>query len=578
MRKGKEILRKIQKTGEVPETGEIIKDEQEPKGRGKNNNKQKTMNKREKREPGETGRINIRVEGSKKEPGRELSERELKKTISQIRDIEGYQRYIQERGGKDKLTDFEWNLLDKRYSILKKQEQPKETRTTAKKGVEIEKGKTSPESSEGEDEMAKTYREYIEEKEAETQEMVQTAEEKDLEKKKVEEETIKSYQEESERYRKQTEKSQAKRAREEAKIAKEQAEKTRKEKEKKEFETGYTDYYFKQEGEKLEKKKGGQETLDETSERIKKQEMEELAPEKLTTEKVNELMSEGKLEGENLSEISQLQDRVKDGEISKEDFAERIQEMIQANKENKEKLLAERELIRMIDESERRELRNKFNEETNDYIEKFVEKEREIKNYDKEIEDLEGKWFKGGKRKELEKSKDKAKKEKKEINENIEEKIDEYVTKYNFSASELRELIKKRKRQIKEWKGEKIEKGKEPTEEERKEIEKRAEKVEEVVKEVEEETEENIGKLTEEKKSIFEKLKSPKGRLLLIALMAGATVACPLTSGFGIYGLLHTGLSPMGANLIAGYIGGSEVVRNVRELIKARKQAKIEKE
>lgn len=336
------------------------------------------------------------------------------------------------------------------------------------------------------------------------------------------------------------------------------------------FKEGYKEHYFPEEEEKKPEKKEGQETLDETT--------EELAPEKLTTEKVNELMAQGKLKGENLSEISQLQDRVKKGEISKEDFAGRIQEMFERNKEEQEKLLAERELERTIDESERTELKENFIGEVDDYLKKLVDKEEETKDYNEAIKNLEGKWFKGKKIKELEKSQDKAEKEKKEINENIEEKIDEYVVKYKFSASELRELIKERKKQIKEEKGESLEEEEESTEKEKREAEKRAEGVEEAIDKIDEETEENIAELTKEKKSILEKLKSPKGRLLLTALIAGATVACPLTSGFGIYGLLHTGLTPMGANLIAGYIGGSEVVRNIRELIKARKQAKAEKE
>jgi len=238
-----------------------------------------------------------------------------------------------------------------------------------------------------------------------------------------------------------------------------------------------------------------------------------------------------------------------------------------------------KELEKVGEEQEKK--KQELIEEIDKPLRDLIEKEGEIKDLNEKIEGTKG-WLRGGERKELEKSRSKTKEEKEEIDETIGEIENKYITK-GLLISEIREIIEKRKKEIKEGKeGKREKKEKEPTGEKTKEgkeeAEKRAEGVEEAVGEAEEEIEENIEGLTKEKKSIFEKLKSPKGRLLLTALIAGATIACPLTSGFGVYGLLHTGLSPMGANLIAGYIGGSEVIRNVRELIKARKQAKAEKE
>ncbi len=209
-----------------------------------------------------------------------------------------------------------------------------------------------------------------------------------------------------------------------------------------------------------------QQTLKQAFEKIEKERKQRLSPENLTTEKINEMLEQGLISGENLSDISQMQMKAKRNKICEKNFIYEIEKMIEKNKETS--AFAEASPSASLEATEdkttdkaEKKLKNLEEQELmqdllfalEKPIESLVYNNSNIKKCDEKIWNLKKGLIKPlltwQRRKDIEQAKEVAIEEKEKAKETIADIENKYILK-GFSAKEIREIIIKKVKQEKE--------------------------------------------------------------------------------------------------------------------------------
>jgi hypothetical protein len=209
-----------------------------------------------------------------------------------------------------------------------------------------------------------------------------------------------------------------------------------------------------------------QQTLKQAFEKIEKERKQRLSPENLTTKKINGMLEQGLISGENLSDISQMQMRAKRNEICEKDFIYEIEKIIEENKETSAfteaspSASSEATEDKTTDKVEKK-LKNLEEQELmqdllfalEKPIESLIYNNSNIKKCDEKIENLKKGLIKPlltwQRRKDIEQAKEVAIEEKEKAKETIADIENKYILK-GFSAKEIREIIIKKVKEAKE--------------------------------------------------------------------------------------------------------------------------------